>query len=195
MNDQEEENKGAEDGHAAAVPLAAPVAEAYLVTRPALLPVLCLHHIALNDMQDKARKQTELQQPDHQRGTHEMRRPVEHGSVIRRIEPLQVIKDTGVQTYVNDQERNKKQTRERHYQFSANCGGKEVGPLHMEMKIMCKVTTRSRKKRRENEEQERRQSSDLSRQPCPQTPVPKTSSNIEISYWQPATTRVNFASV
>jgi hypothetical protein len=41
-----------------------------------------------------------------------------------------IIKNTGIQTNVDDQERNQKQTRQRHHYFSTYSGSEELRPFH-----------------------------------------------------------------
>ena len=119
--------------HATAVPFASPVAQVYLVPFFSLALILKLYGITLDDMQNKTRKQTNLHNADDQRGTHKVSRSVKHRTVICRISKwcIKVVKNTGIQTNMDDEERNQKETSQRHHYFSTNCRCEEEGPFHI----------------------------------------------------------------
>jgi hypothetical protein len=59
-----------------------------------------------------------------------MRGAVEHRAVIVGVEYLKVVENTGIETHMYEEERDEKQTRQRHYDFSTYCGSEELRPFH-----------------------------------------------------------------
>src|SRR5690349_12709660 len=103
VNNEVDKDQCSQQGHAAAHPGTAPAAQRYLVAPVAAAAVLSLDGVTLDDVQEDASKQSKFKDTDHQGITHEMSSPVEHRTIVGRVEETMVVEDAGIETNVDDQ--------------------------------------------------------------------------------------------
>jgi hypothetical protein len=101
VHDQEQQDQRAEDTHTAAIPLAAPVAIVHRVTNLPVFPVFQSQCIRLYNMDNENDEKPDFHDPYDDHCAHEMSGFVEGFATVRNP-------DTGIDAYVNHQERDEK---------------------------------------------------------------------------------------
>src|ERR1700730_15953500 len=82
VHDQEQEQQGTEQSHGPAVPLTPFVGKIDLITFTSSRNVFCFQNISLDNVQDKAYKETCFQDPHHNCVSHKMGSLIEHFAFV-----------------------------------------------------------------------------------------------------------------